>query len=184
MSSIHLINLLQGLAAVIADPNSNQVLNHSLYNPTAADKISLDDTLILLHTEFNREPNPKTYMTDKEYNVGDFKYAGREHFGQATVALMIGGPVTSRGIQGGIKLTDGNATTAEATEALTTTDIIAAGMMAAGINPIYPDNFLATDNFSQQINPGGTAYDTEILNRLRQKVFGLSALSNSTYTFG
>ncbi len=179
MTTVHLFNLLQGLASIIGSPGQ-QSLALPFASASSGHMISLDDTLILLHTEFNRTPSPGTNVAD-----GGFAYAGRNHYGQATVALAIGGPVTSRGIQGGIRLENQDPTTAEATDALSTTDVIAAAMLAGGVNPVHPDNFVVTDGFSAEVNPGGEAgYATEIRTRLKQKVFGLGGSVGSTFKFG
>lgn len=172
-TSVHLFNLLQSLAAVIQGPE-NTLASKALASPSGP-KIDLDDTIVLIHSEFNRTPNPGTGV-----NGNGYAYAGREHFPAATVALLIGGPVTERGIFGGIELVDNDPNTARATTPLSPTDVHAGAMLAAGIDPIDPDNFTVGDDFSNQVNPGGNAYADEIRMHLKQKVLGVQNSIGST----
>ncbi|MCB1741705.1 MAG: DUF1501 domain-containing protein, partial [Gammaproteobacteria bacterium] len=153
MTSAHMHNMMSALADLIG-------------NGGGGPSIDLDDTLIYISTEFNRTPTPSTGEED------GFAYAGREHFPSATIALLIGGPVSTRGIEGAIELSGDNLLSAVASNPLTPTDVHAGVLLAAGIDPIHPENFTAGDEFSAVINPNGSP-DT-IRNRLRQRVLGIA----------
>ncbi len=109
-------NMLQSLLGVInapgeADPN----------------KISLDDTLIILNTEFGRTPRPQGQT-------------GRNHHPYGYVTAFIGGP-TTKGISGAIG-PDGNATSdGYATPAQNRI----AALLALGIWPFSPEAFAVSD---------------------------------------
>ena len=153
MTSVHLFNLCQSLASVIDDGTTAS---------SNVGKINLNDTLIIVHTEFNREP---------ALNGANC----REHYPNSNVALLIGGTVYTRAIFGGIALDSVNEyETAQAVNALTPTDVHAATLYAAGVNPIDPDNFTTGDEFSSAVNPGGGASTDEILTNLEEKVLGVT----------
>ncbi len=172
-TSVHLFNLLQSLAAII-DGSSGSPQSGLVLAAPSGPKINLDDTLVLIHTEFNRTPSPGIGV-----NEDDYAYAGREHFPDATLAVLIGGPVTGRAIQGGIILDNGSAESAIATHPLSPTDVHAGVLLAAGIDPLAPDNFTVGDDFSVAINPGGNAYSNEIRSNLKNKVLGISGQIDS-----
>ena len=181
MTSIHLFNLLQGLASIIQEgsaPSADSilVLPGSSPNTYAGPKIDLDDTLIVINTEFNRRPDPNTGVNEET----GYLYAGREHFPGANVAVLIGGPVNQRAIHGGIELIGDDEQSARATTPLTPTDVHAGVLMAAGIDPIDADNFTVGDDFSGEINPGGNAYADEIRMHLKHKVLGVENSVGST----
>jgi hypothetical protein len=61
--------------------------------PTPAPgKISLNDTLVVIKTEFGRTPSV----------AGSGDFAGRDHWPQGYVNVLIGGPIAARGIAGAI----------------------------------------------------------------------------------
>ena len=173
MTSVHLFNMLKSLADSIALPANGNGGGNGGGFVQANDwpKIDLNKTMIVLHTEFNRTPsiNPEKHIDTS----GDFDSCGRDHFAHATVALLIGGPVTSRGISGGIRQDGDDLNSAVAVNPFTPTDIHAAALMAAGVDPLAPGNFTVGDEFSAQVNPGGV-YDQEIYNNLKHKVLGVS----------
>jgi len=114
-TAVNLWTVLDALANVISDPASPD-----------ANKINLDDTLIVLKTEFGRTPIPN----------GD----GRDHWPSGYVNALIGGPVLSDGTKNvigemndaGVALDDNH---------YTPTDLQAALHVAAGIFPFEPENF-------------------------------------------
>ncbi|MBL9016195.1 MAG: DUF1501 domain-containing protein, partial [Myxococcales bacterium] len=117
-TAVNFDNMLQSLLGMINAPGEA--------DPT---KISLDDTLVILNTEFGRTPG-KQGMT------------GRNHYPQAYVTAFIGGPVTSswKGVAGAIgrdgKAKDGAATPAENRMA---------ALLALGIWPFAQEGFNVAD---------------------------------------
>jgi hypothetical protein len=115
-TSMNLYNVLRTLADVIRAPGE-----------TTPNKINLDDTLVLLTTEFGRTPTRN----------GD----GRDHWEYGYVCMLIGGPITTAGIAGAIN--DGHV--AEPQHAFTATDMRAAALLAAGVYPFAPGNYNVGD---------------------------------------
>jgi hypothetical protein len=114
VTSVNLWSILKNLSALIKAPGERPDPS----NP----KIDLDDTLIVLNTEFGRTPIP----------VSD----GRDHFTEGYVNVLIGGPVRGPAVIGEIN----DATSVEMTQkAFTATDIRAGVLLAAGINPLDRD---------------------------------------------
>lgn len=107
-------------------------------SPPAAGKISLNDTMVVIKTEFGRTPSP---------NGG----AGRDHWPHGYVNIIIGGPITStsRGIAGAIGFSGtekGHALPVTISPTLelghfTPSEFQAALMLAVGIFPFQPENF-------------------------------------------
>lgn len=92
------------------------------------DELNLDNTLVVLNTEFGRTP----------YRGEDNN--GRDHWPQGYVNVMIGGPIRSRKILGHIQDGDfvsegGNNGFADPNNVYNASDGRAAIMLAAGINP-------------------------------------------------
>lgn len=112
-------NMLKSLLAVINGPGET--------DPT---KISLDDTLIILNTEFGRTPLPQDRTN------------GRNHHPYGYVTAFIGGPITSaqKGVFGAIG-PDGFATDDFATPA----ENRMAALLALGIWPFNEDGFAVSD---------------------------------------
>lgn len=109
-------NIVRGLAAVTNAPGEN--------NPR---KINLDDTLVLLTTEFGRTP----YRQD---GLG-----GRNHHPAGYVTAMLGGPIRERGIIGAID------DTGTATSFATPAESRMAALLALGIFPFSADSFFLSD---------------------------------------
>jgi hypothetical protein len=111
-------NLLAGLAAIINAPGEA--------DPT---KLSLDDTLILLNTEFGRSPGVQD-GTD-----------GRNHHPGGYVTAFIGGPITAaeRGVWGAIGR-DGLAA-----QFATPGENRIAALLALGIWPFAPEGYNVSD---------------------------------------
>jgi hypothetical protein len=162
MTSANLFNALSALASIIAPPKGLDQIAQKGLEPFYT--IDLDQTLIRIFTEFGREPSPGT-NTD-----GPFHSSGRDHFAAANLMVLIGGPVTQRSIHGSIT-TSGGATTAVPHEALSSTDVHAAMLLAAGVDPFASDNLTSGDDFSEIVLAGGTS-SAAIRARLKEKVLG------------
>ena len=116
----NLWNCLSNLADVIHKPAT----------PAAVDpnKINLNDTLVVLNTEFGRTPD-----------IG--RSGGRDHYPFGFVNVLIGGPVTTAGVVGTMQ-SDGSASPGDSYAA---PDLRAALLMAAGIDPFADQNFAVGD---------------------------------------
>jgi hypothetical protein len=110
-------NILQGLFAIINGPTEND-----------PQKLSLDDTLIILNTEFGR--TPWRQGTD-----------GRNHHPYGYTSVYIGGPIgaAQAGIYGAIGR-DGRATSW-----ISPAENRIAGLLALGIWPFSPEGFGVSD---------------------------------------
>ena len=113
----NLKNVLDQLAAMILAPGEID-----------ATKISLDDTMIILNTEFGRTPVSQS---------GN----GRNHHPYGYVTAFIGGPITAQqaGVYGAIG-PDGNAQTY-----LTPSESRIAALLAMGIYPFAQESFFVSD---------------------------------------
>jgi hypothetical protein len=112
-------NMLSGLLAIINAPGEG--------DPA---KLSLDDTLIILNTEFGRTPNRQGG-------------SGRNHHPYGYVTAFIGGPITTayKGVSGAIGR-DGNASAATAA---TPSENRMAALLALGIWPFAAEGFNVAD---------------------------------------
>ena len=119
-TAVNFDNMLQSLLGMINAPGEN--------DPT---KISLDDTLVILNTEFGRTP-------------GRQGADGRNHHPYGYVTAFIGGPVTSqfKGVSGAIGR-DGKAT---ATGFASPAENRMAALLALGIWPFAPEGFNVSDS--------------------------------------
>jgi hypothetical protein len=109
-------NIIRGLAAVTNAPGERD-----------AKKIDLDDTLVLLTTEFGRTP----YVQE---GVG-----GRNHHPAGYVTALLGGPIRESGIIGAID------DTGTATSASTPAESRMAALLALGIFPFSGDSYFLSD---------------------------------------
>jgi len=119
----NLWNVFQNLASIINNPA----------DPPDANKLDLSDTLILITTDFGRTP-----FKSFGGNV-DLSSMGRDHWPQAYVNVLIGGPIANRGVAGSIS--DGLNELAIADLSYTPTDVHATALLAAGISPFESDAF-------------------------------------------
>lgn len=134
-------------------------------SPPAAGKISLNDTMVVIKTEFGRTPDP---------NGG----AGRDHWVHGYVNIILGGPVTTRSIAGGIGFSGaekGHARPVVLSPTLelghfTPSEFQAALLLAAGIFPFQPENFGIGD---MSIATRDLSEDSTAIN-LRESVLGVS----------
>jgi hypothetical protein len=153
VTNANLYDLFKNLAALIAPPGTNP-----------AGMINLDDTLVVITTEFGR-------FSDRAGN-------NRNHNPGGYPVLLMGGPILaapspSVNVAGAIDLGKASAPDVgpEARLDYSPTDLRGAMLLAAGIDPFAPNNFEA-QHFSADIG-GGTAGDREqIKNSLRDTFFG------------
>jgi hypothetical protein len=159
VTSVGVFQALHALAKIVAPPSQSMQILQKAIGPGYT--IDLDQTLIRIFTEFGRRPDPT-----KQEPIS----SGRDHFAAANLMILIGGPVTKRGIQGSIT-TSGTATSAESYEALSPTDVHAAMLLAAGVDPFASDNFTSGDDFSEVVLANG-ASPGALRALLKEKVLG------------
>lgn len=140
----NLYNLFSALNAVI--------------DPTGQDssKINLDDTMIVLTTEFGRRAIPSTRANG---------LTGREHNAYGYLNTLIGGPISSNN--------NGSAGWLESSGSpkddwYSPADFRAAVLLAAGVDPFSPEVFGTTDSGPSIFNAGGDeeANTVEIANQI------------------
>ena len=129
VTAVNIFNVCSALASVI-----------DTASPPAAGKISLNDTLVVIKTEFGRTPAVS----------GSGETAGRDHWPHGYVNILLGGPITTRAIAGSIEFNGpdrGQAlpvtisgSTVNAGH-FTPSEFQAALMLAAGIFPFQGENF-------------------------------------------
>jgi len=143
-TSANFYNVLHHLADII---------HHPVNNPSGT--LNLDDTMVVINTEFGRTPN---------INGNN----GRDHWPQGYVSVLIGGPIAGgASIRGAI---DASGYTVAA-HRYTPTDVRGAVLLAAGVDPFAEGNFRFSD-FSDAIKTGiGT--EADIRDRLRGWILGL-----------
>ena len=128
------------------------------FHPNA--KISLDDTLVVIHTEFNRTPNPK-------------EGGGRDHSqGSGHVALLLGGPVSGPSIAGNIRVGDAP-TTATPSTYFTQADLRAGLLLAADIDPFHSANFRTSDGFGPTVKPAAGSGEDTLRDNLYEHLLGV-----------
>jgi hypothetical protein len=148
----NLWNVFQTLADLINDPAL----------PADPNKLNLSDTLIIISTEFGRTP------FKSQFNAPDVSSVGRDHWPQAYVNVLIGGPITTRAVIGSIN--DGANELGVADVSYTPTDVRAAALVACGINPFESENFA----IGQLSVPFGTAATHEQgMELLRTQLLGV-----------
>jgi hypothetical protein len=144
---------------------------------TNPSKIHLDDTLIIIHSEFGR-----TTYRNKDH-------LGRDHWPGGYAAVLIGGPIKSRAIAGGIAVpvpapnpgniyppppptSDALAFGAQGAGSapFSPTDIRGALMVAAGIDPMAQENFGVGD-FSSLIQSQGS--ESAVRTSLQTQILGV-----------
>lgn len=142
------------------------VIHHPVNNPDGL--INLDDTMIVINTEFGRTPW-RAY--DNGANPGDPKIPrGRDHWPFGYTTLMIGGPVAGgASIEGAI---DSSTGFTENDYRYTPTDVRGAMLLAAGIDPFEDGNFnVAAFSDAIKSNPA-TGLEDDIRNRLKSRILG------------
>ncbi len=127
-------------------------------------KLHLDDTLIIIHSEFGR-----TIVRDPVQN-------GRNHWPYGYAAILIGGPSPNRSIVGRID-TMGSAfgTSAAMSPAFSPTDIRGALLLAAGVDPLAQENFGVGDftPLIQATTASGQSGEDAIRANLQTNILGL-----------
>jgi hypothetical protein len=116
-------------------------------------KLNLNDTIIVINSEFGRTPD-----------IG--KFGGRDHWPFGYLSVLIGGPITSRTVQGSL---DAAGMPATAT-VLSPTDVHGAVLLAAGVDPFASENFGVAD-FTDPFISDGTEQGTRL--NLKTKVLGV-----------
>lgn len=134
-------------------------------SPPAAGKISLNDTMVVIKTEFGRTPDPNAN-------------AGRDHWVHGYANVILGGPITTRSIAGAIGFSASEKGYARPVTLgptlelghFTPSEFQAALMLAAGIFPFQPENFGIGDMSiaTRDLSEDATAI------QLRQAVLGVS----------
>jgi hypothetical protein len=129
------------------------VIHHPIDNPTGT--INLDDTLVIINTDFNRTPG---------INGTD----GRDHWPYGYLTFMIGGPINGGpSIRGAIDV----AGYTDTSYRYSATDMRAAVLLAAGVDPFADGNFRVSD-FSPTLLDGiGT--EAQIRERLKGDILGV-----------
>jgi hypothetical protein len=147
----HLLNVNANIYNVMH--HLADVIHHPTENPSG--KINLDDTLIVINTDFNRTPGVNGTM-------------GRDHWPYGYLTIMIGGPMSGgASIRG--RIDSGGFT--ESSYRYSATDMRAALLLAAGIDPFAEGNFRVSD-FSAALMSGiGT--EEQIRDRLKGDILGV-----------
>ncbi|MDX2464092.1 MAG: DUF1501 domain-containing protein [Porticoccus sp.] len=158
----NLWNLLDSLVSVIRDPN----------NPTAddANKIDLDETIIVINTDFGRTPFTSSGGTPSATSNG------RDHYPGASTMVCFGGPVKQEltdGIDGRVigSITDGSDETVMSDIPYSATDTKAALLVAAGIDPFAAQNFALGSLTPSLVGSGVDLHHSTMIN-LRDTFFG------------
>jgi hypothetical protein len=124
-------------------------LNNAI-DPTGQDssKLNLDDTMIVLSTEFGRRANP-------EVRGGRL---GREHNAYGYLNTLIGGPINgaNAGSAGWLAPTDSQGWGQPINEWYSPADFRAAVHLAAGVYPFEPELFGTSDSGEHIFQAGGT----------------------------
>ena len=141
-TAVNFDNMLQSLLGMINGPGET--------DPT---KVSLDDTLIILNTEFGRTPTRQG---------GD----GRNHHPYGYVTAFIGGPITAaqKGVAGAI----GRSGEATPAQSASPSENRMAALLAMGIWPFASDGFNVADS------PGATT-ELEAAQKAMTKFLGRTA---------
>ena len=145
-TAVNLWNTLSALADVIQDPTQ----------PIDPNKINLNDTMIVLTTEFGRTPA----------RIGN----GRDHWPNGYVNVLIGGPITSSGIAGAIRDASG---IADASNVFSATDIRAAVLLSVPIDPFADGNFGVGD-VSASLRVTGVGGEDQTSARIRRQILGIT----------
>jgi len=160
----NLWNLLDSLVSVIRDPN----------NPTAddANKIDLNDTLVVINTDFGRTPFKSSA------NAPNPASNGRDHYPECYTKVLIGGPIPleiSDGVANRVigSITDGSDETVMSDVPFSATDTKAAMLMAAGVDPFAGENFALGSLTPNLFVPSVDSHHATMEN-LRQVFFGVS----------
>ena len=160
----NLWNLLDSLTSVIRDPDNP--------TPEDPDKIDLSETMILITTDFGRTPFKSTAISPNPASLG------RDHWPDASVAVLLGGPIpleAADGVPDRVvgSISDGADETVVADIPFSPTDVCAAVQLAAGINPFASENFALGSLTSSLIGGGADPHHSTMVN-LRQMLLGVT----------
>ena len=154
----NLWNVFNTLASLINNPA----------DPPDPNKLNLSDTLIVINTEFGRTPCKSEPAAPPLGTACDPTSVGRDHWPQAFVNVLIGGPITTRGVVGSIS--DAANLGAVADISFGPTDVRSAALVAAGINPFESENY-ALGQLSASLT--GVTHEQAMIN-LRQTILGVA----------
>jgi hypothetical protein len=137
------------------------IIHHPVNNPSGT--LSLDDTMIVINTEFGRTNG---------VNINN----GRDHWTVGYVSTLIGGPIaagTGAAIRGAIDNSGGTEGYTVAAHRYSPSDIRGAIQLAAGVDPFADGNFRVAD-FSDALKDGiGGNAEADIRSRLKSWILGL-----------
>jgi hypothetical protein len=138
----NLVETLRSLAGAIKDPSVPDPANDWR-------KIDLDETMIIINTEFGRTP----FRSSGDHpDPGSF---GRDHWEHGYTNVFLGGPIAI-GLRGWIAdgtLMDG--VNGMAQDFLSPTDVRAGALLAAGVDP-FADNTYALGDLTQALGSVGS----------------------------
>lgn len=158
-TSANIWNLVSTLASLIDTSSPGGLVFEQGWGGVPQAKFTIDDTLFLIRTEFSRTTQAQ----------GD---GGRDHHAAGFPAVLMGGPVASRGICGA--LDDGyDVVTGDLNTAYRPRDVLSAAMVAAHLDPFTADGFLPTD-LSSALRKGSADHD-QILQNLRYDILGVNS---------
>ena len=160
----NLWNLLDSLVSVIRDPDNP--------SPDDANKIDLSTTMIMINTDFGRTPFKSSGGNPAPGSNG------RDHWPEAYVQVLIGGPIPLEAADGVANrvvgsISDGTDPTVVADVPFTATDIAAAAQLATFTNPFAAENFALGSLTPSLIGGGADLHHSTMIN-LREMIFGVS----------
>ncbi|MEX2498762.1 MAG: DUF1501 domain-containing protein [Wenzhouxiangellaceae bacterium] len=150
-SSMHLLRTSANIYNVMH--HLADIIHHPVDNPDGT--LDLDDTMVVINTDFNRTP-------------GINGNNGRDHWPYGYLTTFIGGPISGgQSILGRID----NAGFTEPQYRYSATDMRAAVLLAAGVDPFAENNYRVSD-FSEAIQ-SGIATEAQIRDRLKGDILGV-----------
>ncbi|MFN3199890.1 MAG: DUF1501 domain-containing protein [Bradymonadia bacterium] len=128
--------------------------------------IDLEDTMIIINTEFGRSVSFIPETDSRDY-----------HGYRGYLNLLIGGPITGRSIAGslddnGMARTPGYSVSVAEEEGHSPADTRGAALMAAGINP-FAEGLFAVSSFSPSLRSGVEGTELEVAQRIRSRILGV-----------
>lgn len=137
------------------------IIHHPVNNPSGT--LSLDDTMVVINTEFGR-------------TNGINSSNGRDHWTVGYVSTIIGGPIaagTGATIRGAIERSGANEGYTVPDHRYSPADVRGAILLAAGIDPFAAGNFRVSD-FSDALRAGiGGNAEAQIRDRLKGWILGV-----------
>lgn len=145
---------VHGGLALVTSTNLYSIL-HELETLVSDSALDLNDTLVVINTEFGRTPLR---------GGAD----GRDHYPLGYAVALLGGPIAARGIAG--SMTSSTVPVAMG-PAFSPTDVIGGVLLAAGINPTHP-NIFAVGDFTSRITASVT--ESSVRRELARRILGLT----------